>query len=101
MDHTLHEFIIGGPPIILVHQKEEGIGFAIDLANLDPTSNNPTLFGILLSDLLDHITHAYHLTTGRDERDIRASITKVMRDEDRFKEKDPGRCGMKGAMIGR
>src|SRR5215831_1158001 len=45
-------------------------------------------FGMAISDLIDHIANAYHQTTGRDFRDVRASIMKVVRDEDRFKKKD-------------
>ena len=59
------------------------------------------LFGIAISDLIDHIADAYHQTTGRDVRDIRARIVKVLRDEDRFKEKDPKRTQMSGRVIGR
>jgi hypothetical protein len=59
------------------------------------------LFGIAISDLIDHIADAYHQTTGRDKRDIRASIVKVLRDEDRFKEKDPKRTQMSGKIVGR
>ena len=57
------------------------------------------LFGIAISDLIDHIAEAYHQTTGRDSRDIRARIVKVLRDEDKFKEKDPTRARPSGHMI--
>jgi len=57
------------------------------------------LFGVVLSDLLDHIARAYHQATGRDERAIREAVLKVMRDEDRFKARDPSRGSMSGATV--
>jgi len=58
------------------------------------------LFGVALSDLIDHIADAYHQTTGRDIRDIRSTLVKVLRDEDRFKEKNPTRAHMSGKFMG-
>lgn len=87
-------------PIIIVHNIGGGRqGYILNLTELDPALNEPGAYGIVLSDLLDHIAAAYYRTTGRDERDIRAQIAKVMKDEDCFKEKDPSRGRMKGATI--
>jgi hypothetical protein len=59
-----------------------------------PGPHDPILYGVAISDLLDHLAAAVHDMTGRDSRDIREQILKVMRDEDRFKEKDPTRAEM-------
>jgi hypothetical protein len=91
-------------PIIIVHKiGKEGTGFVINLDEFfdDPMKFGPIIPGIILSDLLDHIVNAFHQITGRDQRDIRADISKAMRDEDRFKEKDPSRSGMRGSLVRR
>lgn len=84
-------------PIAIVHKIDGGEGYIVMLPTLDPNMNDPRRFGIMLSDLLDHIAAAYQHVTGRDQRDIRDYIAKVMRDEDRFKAKDPKRAEMRGA----
>jgi hypothetical protein len=56
------------------------------------------LFGVAISDLIDHIANAFHQSTGCDVRDVRAKIVKVLRDEDRFKEKGPKRAPVVGMM---
>jgi hypothetical protein len=84
-------------PAIIVHRTDDGkFGYIIQPTIVDNLGNKPSLFGILMSDLLDHIAAAYKGISGRDERDIRAQIFKVMRDEDRFKEKDPTRGDQRG-----
>jgi hypothetical protein len=88
-------------PIIIVEATDDGKQqYRLHLSELDPHTNEPKMFGIVLSDLLDHIAHAYHGQTGRDARDIRYDILKVLRDEDRFKEKDPARGKLRGATSG-
>jgi hypothetical protein len=62
--------------------------------------NHPKAFGIILSDLVDHIGKYYSDTTGRDERDVRATVMKALHDENRFKEKDPDRAGLTRAIGG-
>jgi hypothetical protein len=100
-------------PIIIVHKigDQGALRFVIDLAEMirpettigpGETTVGPGAPGIILSDLLDHIAHAYHqIVPDRDEREIRSDILKVMRDEDRFKEKDPSRSGMEGGLVNR
>lgn len=84
-------------PLVIVHQIEGGrFGYIINSSPADERGDNPAVFGVVLSDLLDHIAAHYHNITGRDERDIRAHIFKVMKDEDRFKEKDPSRGNATG-----
>ena len=87
-------------PLIIVHQIEDGsLRYVISLGPIDKTMDDPRVAGVLLSDLLDHLAAAYQATTGRDQRDVRAAIVKVMRDEDGFKEKDPTRGNPKGATV--
>ena len=87
-------------PIIIVEAIEgERQQYRINLTELDHSATEPKMFGIVLSDLIDHIAAAYRDVTGRDERAIRADIFKVMRDEDRFKEKDPARGRQRGLTI--
>jgi hypothetical protein len=100
-------------PIISIHKLEdgrEGAVFEINLKemfdDIPPEMNDDQaksgIAGIMLSDLLDHIVNALHQTTGRDPRDIHAYVLKVMRDEDRFKEKEgPSRSGMEGEFVNR
>jgi hypothetical protein len=83
-------------PAIIVHRTEGGYQYIIGIGNVDERADSPEMFGVMMSDLLDHIAAAYHDATGRDQRDIRAQLFKVMRDEDRFKEKDPTRGGGRG-----
>ena len=73
--------------------------FRLNISEIDPMHSTPAVFGILLSDLLDHIAADYAGVSNRDERDIRVSILKIMRDEDRFKEKDPCRGSSRGVTI--
>jgi hypothetical protein len=87
-------------PIIIVHQIEDGsLRYVISLGPIDENLDDPRVAGVLLSDLLDHLAASYKGTTGRDQRDLRAAIFKVMRDEDRFKEKDPSRWAARGATV--
>ena len=95
--------IIIDEPVLVVHNVQTNgkkvQQYLLHLSTLDPLMQEPKLWGILLSDLCDHIADAYHRTTGRDVRDLRATIMKVMRDEDRFKQADPARGGQIGAMV--
>ena len=93
------ERIIYRPVIIVEALDENRLQYRLHLAELDPLGNESKLYGIVLSDLLDHIAAAYHQSTGRDERDIRYEILKVLRDEDRFKTDDPGRAKLRGRTI--
>lgn len=87
-------------PIIIVEATEDGKQqYRLHLAELDQMMNKPKLYGIVLSDLLDHIAAAYHQISGRDARDVRYYILKTLRDEDRFKDKDPSRGRQRGATI--
>ncbi len=87
-------------PIIIVHKlDDESVRYVLSLGEVDKSMGDPRIAGILLSDLLDHVAEAYRATTGSDQRDIRAAIFKVMRDEDRFKEKDPSRGSARGATL--
>lgn len=87
-------------PVIIVEQTEDNKQlYRLHLTELDQMVNTPKLFGIVLSDLIDHLARAYADSTGRDVRDIRYEIVKVMRDEDRFKEKDPSRGNLSGVTI--
>jgi Domain of unknown function (DUF5076) len=87
-------------PIIIVEAIDGNRQqYRLHTSELDPLGNEPKLFGIVLSDLLDHIAAAYHRSTGRDERDVRYDILKVLRDEDRFKSNDPGRAKLRGTTI--
>jgi hypothetical protein len=79
-------------PVIIVHQDQDRkLRYLLQFAVVDEGMGDPRFAGVILSDLLDHAAAAYAATTGRDQRDVRAVIAKVMRDEDKFKEKDPSR----------
>ena len=87
-------------PIIIVHKADDGkLHYLLSFADVDAGMDDPRIAGIILSDILDHMAAAYAATTGRDQRDLRAAIAKVMRDEDRFKEKDPERGRQAGATV--
>jgi hypothetical protein len=86
-------------PIIIVEALEgEQQQYFLCLEELDSMLNEPRLFGIMVSDLIDHIAGAYHQVSGRDVRDIRRDIVKTLRDEDRFKENDPSRVQNHGVI---
>ncbi len=85
-------------PIVIVEQMDNGSQqYFIHANELDPNMTRPEMFGILLSDLLDHIVASYRVATGRDERALRDSIFKVMKDENRFKDADPSRGNARGS----
>jgi hypothetical protein len=87
-------------PAIVVHKVEGGkVGFAICTAVFDERMDTPAVYGIIISDLIDHLAASYASTTGRDAKDVRAQLHKVVRDEERFKEKDPARGRGRGATI--
>jgi hypothetical protein len=83
-------------PIIIVHKVEEREQYIILPKNLDIMMQKPELFGVLLSDLLDHIADMYNQTTGQD---VRAQIFKVMCAEDELKQKDPKRGNRQGKIL--
>lgn len=91
--------IIYRPIIIIEHTDDAKCQYRLHLSELDPLMKEPKLYGIMLSDLLDHIAAAYSQLSARDPRDVRNEIFKVMRDEDRFKEKDPSRGAQRGTTI--
>ena len=91
--------IIHRPVIIVEITDDNKHQCRIHMAELDPNTNDPRLFGIVLSDLVDHIAAAYQNLTDRDERDIRAEIMKTILDENRFKDKDPARGKLRGVTV--
>jgi hypothetical protein len=87
-------------PIIIIEAIDGGRQqYRLHLSELDAHMNEPATYGVLLSDLLDHIAAAYRGATGRDERDLRAQIMKVLQDENRFKDKDPSRARLRGITV--
>ena len=87
-------------PILIVENTEGGKQlYRINLAELDQLAHSPKVFGIMLSDLTDHVAAAYADATGRDARDVRAEVVRTFRDEDRFKEKEPGRGRIRGVTV--
>ena len=102
-DDSMKNEQIGGMienPIIVIHRAEDAqFRYILNLAEIDARLDDPRIAGIMLSDLLDHIAAFYASVSSRDERDVRSVIFKVMRDEDRFKEKDPTRGNQRGATI--
>jgi|SRR5262245_41070864 len=85
-------------PLIIIHDDgKKNYQFIINVTNMKRTGDDLCVFaGILMSDLIDHIAFAFRGHLGRDERDIRSVIFKVMKDEDRFKQKDPSRASAFG-----
>jgi hypothetical protein len=86
-------------PIILVESVNGKQQYRIHITELDKLANEPTLFGLLLSDLADHIARAYEPILGHPAKRIREHIVKVMSDEDRFKTMDPSRGKIRGVTI--
>jgi hypothetical protein len=88
-------------PLFVADMEEKGDDpiFHVHLMDQGGRLRDYRMFGIVISDLLDHIANAYHHAIGRDLRDIRADIVKVLRDEDRFKKKDPSRSRMSGQVV--
>lgn len=87
-------------PILIVCTSDEGKqDYHVVVQELDESGADPRAFGILMSDLLDHVAAAYSAVCGRGRRDVRAQLKKVMLDEDRFKDKDPQRGAARGATI--
>lgn len=108
-DASLIEGIIPGEPtqihrpVIVVHQVSTPSGlkqqYLMHLTELDPMMTDPRVYGIILSDLVDHIAAGYAQNSDRDERDIRELLMRTLKDENRFKEKDPSRGKLIGATL--
>ena len=86
-------------PVLVVGCDEDGVCVLLYPKALDPAMNSPVVFGVILSDVIDHIGKYFSAMTGRDERDVRKTVMKVLRDENRFKEKDPKRVQLKYKFI--
>jgi hypothetical protein len=91
--------IIFRPVIVIEAIDDKKVSYRLHLSELDQMMTQPKTYGIVLSDLLDHIAAFYAQQSGRDQRDIRYEILKVFRDEDRFKDKDPDRGQQRGFTI--
>jgi hypothetical protein len=62
-------------PLIIIEMTDDNEPlYRLHLQEVDEHMNRPEMFGIVLSDLLDHLAHAFHRVTGRDQRDIRRDI---------------------------
>jgi hypothetical protein len=83
-------------PIIIVEALDEGGRFRLQLNEVDPSMDSPGIFGVILSDLVDHIAAAYQQSTGVDQRFAQHDIMKVLLDENRAKDKDPNRAVARG-----
>jgi hypothetical protein len=86
-------------PVIIVHKVLGDYQFLIFPAEVDPPVTDPRAFGILISDIIDHIARCYYDVTGMDERLIREGILRIVRDEQRFKDKDPTRGHSRGTTL--
>lgn len=87
-------------PVIIVEAMENGSQrYIVCPEEIDPEMNQPQIFGIVLSDLVDHIASTYRSLAGQDEEELRKAILKVMRDEDRLKDADPSRGQPRGAAV--
>lgn len=83
-------------PIIIASADGDKQNYLISVSELDPMGQEPKLFGIMLSDMIDHIAAAYVQTTGRDEAEIRETLIRTLRKEDKFKTRDPNRAPQRG-----
>lgn len=91
---------LGQPFLILGKMPGEDnfrIGFAVE--GMDPSASTPEIYGIVLSDVVDQIAAAYHAFNGSDPGEVRATIHRVIRDEEEMKRKDPRRGRGRGATI--
>jgi len=70
--------------------------FIINLMEPGGELREPGMFGVVISDLIDHIANAYTQVLDRDARDIRAFIVKIWRMEEKAKQKDPKRSQLTG-----
>lgn len=87
-------------PIVIIKDNGDGKqGYIISVTSLDPKANEPERFGVILSDLIDHIAHAYEDVGLGKYADLRAHILKTLNKEDEFKRKDPKRGGISGTTI--
>ena len=87
-------------PIALIHAVESGRNeFLLHFSEIDPMLDKPYAWGILMSDLLDHIAAAYVGHGYRTEREARDRILRAMKKENQLKEDDPSRGGQTGATL--
>jgi hypothetical protein len=78
-------------PIIIVEACGGGTRFRLFPDTLKGEVNCPVGFGIILSDLIDHIAKHYSTRTGCDESFARTCLMEVLNGEDRLKDQNPGR----------
>jgi hypothetical protein len=88
-------------PVVIIDQSgRETYQFLIFPDSIDAHLTKPEVFGVLLSDLLDHIASTYSSLAGKDEAATRTRILQTMLDEDALKQSDPSRGNPKGAIGG-
>lgn len=88
-------------PILIVNRRDDGsIGYVFAPNEIepgfDPMGDKIFAGGILLSDILDHMAHAYSATTGMTQDACRKALWREARDENRLKERDPDRYKARG-----
>lgn len=86
-------------PIIIVKDNDGKQDYIIGVTALDPKANEPERFGVILSDLLDHVARAYADLGLGESKTVRAHIVKTLNNEDRFKEQDPNRGKITGKTV--
>lgn len=86
-------------PLVIIHKVGEKQQFLLHLDNLDPWMTEPRLWGIMVSDLVDHIAAAYASRTRRDAKDLRDEIMRTAQREMKFKDRDPSRGDMRGTTV--
>ena len=80
-------------PVLVIEPigEDDGDGHKAHRFHIPNAYPNPLAWGILLSDLLDHLTRAVYDLSGQDPKAVRALILDVLMNEDGAKAEDPDR----------
>jgi hypothetical protein len=84
-------------PVVVVFGDGKSVKFLIYPMQIDPFMSKPTLFGIVVSDLIDQIANCYAQHTKCDAKALSDQILQTVRREHKYKDKDPTRGNMTGA----
>ena len=99
-DSTLVEQIPNLPTdvIILMSGTDKSATTIVNPTQLDPFLSKPTIYGVVVSDIIDHIAAAYAQLTGADMVALSEAILATARREHKFKKDDPSRSQMRGTV---
>lgn len=87
-----------GEPVLQVVLLEGKVCVGFQPGPLDETYSDPRVAGVLLSDMLDHLSLAYADMTGQTADETREYVMGVMLHENAAKRRDPSLSQIRGSL---